>query len=227
MTACSKCGTEIEMSFCPKCGQEYRKEPLTLFMVIKDYFNSFFSLDGSLVVDIKEVFIRPKRYISNYWNGFRRGQSSPNRILVLSTLFVGLALLLSDKSEFLGLQMQIENFSAPLLLLFLVLPALTLSTYLAYFGYKKTLAEHLVLNCYVLGIWMIVLSPISVAVDLLEWPWMNVVFRGLFMAAPFVWVARVFHQKWWKTGLMLLLHLGMCSLFIFGIAYLLATNSSS
>jgi len=215
------------MTFCPKCGQEYRGESLTFITILKDYFNSFFSLDGSLLVDIREMFARPGQYVFNYWNGFRRGQSSPNRILVLSTLFVGLALLISDESQFLGWQMQLENFSAPLFLLLLLLPTLTVASYLAYLSYKRSLAEHLVLNCYVLGTWMIVLSPLSVLTDVLDLTWLNSFFQIVIAATPFIWTARVFHEKWWKTALLMLLHLGICALFIAALAYWLQSMSST
>lgn len=224
---CSHCGTEIEMTFCPKCGQEFRNQPLTLLAVLKDYFNSFFSLDGSLLVDVRQIFLVPKQYIFNYWNGFRRGQSSPNRVLVLSTLFVGLALIASEESEFLGWQMKLENFSAPLFLLLLLLPALTLASYLAYFVKRRTLAEHLVLNCYVLGTWLIVLSPISAAIELLGWTWLNPILRIALATTPFIWAGRVFHEKWWKTALFMLLHLGICTLFVVGLAYGLKSMSKT
>lgn len=226
MVVCSKCGTDIEMNFCPKCGQEHRKEGLTMWAVVKDYFNSFFSLDDSLLHDVREFFLRPRQFVGNYWNGFRRGQSSPNRILVLSTIFVGLALLSSD-SHFLGLQLFIENFSAPLFVLILFLPTLSLSSYLGYWPEKRTFAEHLSLNSYTLGMSLVVLSPLSVIGAFIEQRWYFSTLQVGFVVIPFVWTARVFHKTWWKTLLHLFLQLLVCAVLITGLIYFIKANSSS
>lgn len=222
---CSHCQTEIEQRFCPKCGQMYRDEKLTMLSILSDYINSFFSIDKSLLTDFKNFLVRPKFFVENYWNGFRGLQSSPNRILVLSTLFVGIALLAND-GFFLNLQMELDNFSAPLFMLIMVVPALTLSSFLTYIGQKRTFAEHLAINCYALGFWLIFFVPLSLLINSFHLDFLASPATALLLVLPFIWVARILYKKWWVSALLLLLNVAICSGFVWGIFYFLKMNSS-
>lgn len=198
----------------------HRKGPLTILAIITDYVNSFFSLDRSLFLDLKNLLIAPKAFVENYWNGFRKLQSSPNRILVVATLVVGLVILQND-GHFLSITMDIENFSSALALLILTLPLLILSSVIVFIRAKKSVAEHIVLGSYVLGFWLIIFSPLSLILGQFDHETSKSLSTILFLALIFIWVGRVFHKKGWITLLLIVLHMALFVGLLAGLLLLL------
>ena len=84
---CSVCSTEIKENYCPKCGQYYTNEKISIKTMFSDLFGNIFSLEKSFFENIKIGLFKPKTLISNYWDGFRRYYYSPNRFLVIASLF--------------------------------------------------------------------------------------------------------------------------------------------
>ena len=68
---CSICSTEIIENYCPKCGQYYKNERISIKTILSDLFANIFSLEKSFVEIIKIGLLHPKMLVTNYWNGFR------------------------------------------------------------------------------------------------------------------------------------------------------------
>ncbi|MBK7409320.1 MAG: hypothetical protein IPJ40_15500 [Saprospirales bacterium] len=144
----------------------------------------------------------PRKLVENYWNGFRNFYYSPNKFLLIATIFLGFSFLFS-KNKFLTLTIDIENFSGQLAFLLLMLPLLTFSSYPAYWGVRKNLYEHLVMNSYNLSIWIVVFSVPSIILGKLDVPVLEIPLFIAFIGLTLYWNARVLAlSRWgkiWRT----------------------------
>jgi len=209
---CSHCQTEILQNYCPNCGQKYINRKISLRSIIADFWDSLLSLDASLWVNFKLLILDPKFFVTNYWNGFRNFYFSPNKAIIIAALFLGLNFLLF-KNSFFGLKINAENVSAQLGFIIFIIPLLTISSYVAYFKFKRNLLEHLVLNMFSLGIWLIIFSILSIIINYLELVDLRYYFLSLFMICIFIWNSRVFELSIIKRIIFILLN----SIIFFGI----------
>ena len=225
MIECSNCKTEIMDNFCPNCGQKFIGRKLKLKELFSDYWDNFFSVDKSLWLNFKLLLLKPGFIVQNYWAGFRNFFISPNKLLIISALFLGINFIFY-KDQFLGLKVSAQNFSAQLGFLVMVIPFLTISSYIAYIGFKRGLIEHLVLNMYSLGIWLIIFSVISIAVSFFKLYVLLVPFKILFLLLIFTWNARAFKISFLKSVLFTILNTIVFGIILAGIIYWMISNQS-
>lgn len=216
---CSHCQTEILQSYCPNCGQKYINRKISLRSMIADFWDSLLSLDKSFWLNFKLLILNPKFFITNYWNGFRSFYFSPNKTIIIAALFLGLNFLLF-KNNFFGFKISAENLSAQLGFIIFIVPLLTISSYLAYFKFRRNLIEHLVLNMYNLGIWLIIFLIFSIIVNYLELANLRYIFLILFVLSIFIWNARVFDLKLFTRIAFVFLNFIIFFLIISGIIFL-------
>lgn len=218
MTKCSHCQSDITAHYCPECGQQYTGRRLNFRQFLEDSVNSFLSLDRSLWANLKIAFRDPQKLVVNYWDGFRNFYYSPNKFLLTATIFLGINFLLA-KNKFLTLTIDIENFSGQLAFLLLMLPLLTFSSYLAYWGFRKNLYEHLVMNSYNLSIWIVVFSIPSIILGKLDVPALEIPLFIAFIGLTMYWNARVLANTPKAKALRTLFNLGIFGGLVSGIVY--------
>lgn len=217
---CSNCKTEITDLFCPNCGQKYIRRNLRIKELVEDYWDNLFSLDTSLWMNIKHLILNPGFIVHNYWRGFRNFFISPNKLLIISAFFLGINFIFS-KNTFLGVNITAQNFSAQIGFLIIIIPLLTLSSYIAYLKHKRSLLEHLVLNMYSLGVWLIIFSIVSLLVFNLQFQFLKTPLLLLFLILIFVWNSRSFKTKLLSSIITLIFNILVFGLIVGGIAYLL------
>ena len=194
---CSNCQQQIEKNFCSECGQFYNPKRLNASGFISDLLDTFFALNKSYGMNLKDLLLRPRFVVENYWNGYRNFYFSPNRMLLITTFFIALYLYFNENS-FLGTQISlvsypwigIELFVTCALLFFFIL-----STMITYFRRKKNLFEHLALNAYVFSFVTILFLILSIALEYFNLGEYRQIFFTFFYC---IWIARVFEHKWWK-----------------------------
>ena len=221
---CSNCKTRITQNYCPNCGQKYISRKLKLKEIFADYWDNFFSFDASLWLSFKLLILKPEFIVHNYWQGFRNYFVSPNKLLLISTLFLGLNFILY-KNHFLGIIVNAENFSAQIGFLIMVLPFLTVSSYITYIGLKHSFLEHLVLNMYSLGIWLIIFSIVSILQSYFKFSFLIQPLRILFILLIFAWNSRSFKLTLLKR--IIFTALNIFGLVIAGTIYLVALGSKT
>ncbi|NER19108.1 DUF3667 domain-containing protein [Spongiivirga citrea] len=171
---CKNCGNSFDGKFCNLCGQHIRVEKLTLPNFLEEISDSVFQVNRGLFYTIKSLAIRPGHAIREFLNGQRKYYFKPIAfILVLSTFYflitkiLGATTLLEnaisgfrrgaeDKSDFLhnavilefSTEWFINNFAYSNLLL---IPALSIASYMAFYGRKNNFLEHIVINSYIGG----------------------------------------------------------------------------
>lgn len=160
---CSVCSNEIRGNYCSNCGQYFKDSRVTSVTILRDLFDSFFSLEKSFFVNIKIGLSQPKTIVSNYWNGFRKYYFSPVKFFTIASLFLLINYLVSN--YFLGLAVA-SDISSHFAILLLNIILLTIISSLLYLKFKKNIFEHLILNIYNVSLWTIIFVPISIILSL-------------------------------------------------------------
>jgi len=160
---CSVCSNEIRGNYCSNCGQYFKDSRVTSVAILRDLFDSFFSLEKSFFVNIKIGLSQPKTIVSNYWNGFRKYYFSPIKFFTIASLFLLINYLISN--YFLGLAVT-SDISSHFAILLLNIILLTILSSLLYLKFKKNIFEHLILNIYNVSLWTIIFVPISIILSL-------------------------------------------------------------
>jgi len=161
---CSVCSNEIREKYCSNCGQYFKDSRVTSIIILWGLFESFFSLEKSIFMNIKIALSAPKTIVSNYWNWFRKYYFTPFQFFTIASL----SLLINYYffNNFLGLAISI-NISSHFAILVLNIILLTLYSSLIYLKFKKNIFEHLILNIYNVSLWTILFVPISITLSLL------------------------------------------------------------
>lgn len=160
---CSVCSNEIREKYCSNCGQYFKDSRVTSITILWGLFESLFSLEKSIFMNIKIALIEPKTIVLNYWNGFRKYFFTPFQFFTIASL----SLLINYYffNNFLGLAVTI-NISSHFAILALNIILLTLFSTLIYLKFKKNIFEHLILNIYNVSLWTILFVPISITLSL-------------------------------------------------------------
>ena len=202
---CSICSSEITENYCPKCGQYYKNERISIKTIFSDLFDNIFSLEKSFLENIKIGLFEPKNLISNYWNGFRRYYYSPNRFLVIASLFFFIQIAFFN--DFFGLIVY-SKIASQFSLLIVIILALSLLSFITYLKYKKNFYEHLILNIYNASLWSIIFVPISMILNLLDTPkTIKTYFLLFFLLLIIIWNSKVFEMEKNKRYLYVVLNI--------------------
>lgn len=212
MVSCSVCKTEIKEKYCPTCGQYYIPRRITNKSLFLDIVDGLYSLDKSFYENLKIGLLNPRRLVQNYWKGYRRYYFSPGKFLTIASLFLLLNFLVQE--NFFSIEVSSDNLAPNLLFLILFLFFYSFSTWILYVLYKKNYNEHFVMNLYTISLWVILATPISLAVQYFNNEGLENLFMGCFILLICVWNNRVFQMNRWKrVGYVLLNYLLLAGLF--------------
>jgi hypothetical protein len=107
---CTVCDTALTLNYCPNCGQELRRESITVRSLVLDFFQNLFSLAKSVFATIYRLIIIPKPVINNYSSGYRRYYPSPGKLVVYAITIAALQLAFVHP-QLLGLSFDLEGVS--------------------------------------------------------------------------------------------------------------------
>ncbi len=190
---CSVCSTEILENYCPKCGQHFKNERISIRTIFSDLFGNIFSLEKSFFKNMKVALYQPKMLISNYWNGFRGYYYSPSRFLTIAALFF--ILQISVANDFFGIHV-FSKFAQQFTLLFVFILLFSLLSFIIYFRFKKNFYEHLILNIYNVSLWSIIFVPISLILSLFNADiTLKTIFLFFFMLLIVIWNSKAFEMN--------------------------------
>lgn len=89
MTTCKNCGHEVDLKFCPNCGQKASVKRLEMKSLLQELPHAVWHIDKGLLFNITELFKRPGYAIKDYLDGKRKYFYHP-----LSYMLVILAVML-------------------------------------------------------------------------------------------------------------------------------------
>lgn len=218
---CSNCGTEISQNYCPECGQQYVGKRISFSGLLHDFFDSFFSMDGSLPRNIKAMIFNSQMVVKNYWDGYRKYFFSPFRLVIISTIVLGINFLITEK-RFLEVNISTTTpyVTLPVVLYMLFLPIFTITTKILYFRQKKNLIEHLVLNAYSMGIWTFVFGIISIFLFYINLDLSYMPFFFLYLLLIIIWDSLAFNIGKIRRVLFIILHFFLFASVFVGLFFL-------
>jgi len=166
---CKNCGNAVSGNFCSNCGQAANTHKLNMHFIIHDLQHGLFHFDKGILYTTKQLLTRPGHTIREFLEGKRVRHFQPLSLVIVLATFYGLlyhylifnhsnAPLIEPKEDITGSSEKIvtwitEHFAFDGLILIIT------STLVSYVIFKKrryNLAEHLVLNTYLMGLFLIV-----------------------------------------------------------------------
>lgn len=173
---CLNCGTEFDSPFCPNCGQKREVKPYSLSnIILSDLPKVLFNTEKGILNNIKSLAIRPKGFIEDYLKGKRVKVFKP-----LQFVFVCVTALILFDNYFASIESNLDpagvknmkyynygeiygqflkkniRFLWIAMIVYCSIPSRV------FFG-RFNFAEHIIINCFVLGqacIYMMILFPL-------------------------------------------------------------------
>ncbi|MEO1517393.1 MAG: DUF3667 domain-containing protein [Bacteroidota bacterium] len=170
---CKNCQSVLHGPYCSVCGQKWIDERLTVKRVLSSAISNIFNLEKGLWYTVKMLFISPGQVVRDYVNGRTQPYFPPFRyalIFIALAAFanLGLGVYDSQMDQIIDQCKKIGMYSTPEdeaqgreimkfmtnflnFIPFLLLPFLSLSSYVLFKREKWYYAEHMALNTFLLG----------------------------------------------------------------------------
>ena len=164
MAVCKNCAFEFTGKFCPECGQKAKTKRITLKSVWEEVRKSVIHYDQGFSYTVLQLLRRPGHAIREYLEGKRVNHIKPVKFLLWTTALNFLVFHLvgmdTEMINALSKQQGQNKFSAgfaqyifdhPAILIFLMIPNISLFSWLYFRKQAFNYAEHFVLNAYLMG----------------------------------------------------------------------------
>jgi Protein of unknown function (DUF3667) len=172
MTNCKNCNINFNGNFCSNCGQAANTNEINFKSILHEIEHGLLHIDKGMLYTTKELFHRPGHTIREYLEGKRIKHFKPIAyVLILSTIYVLLTKFshkttLIEKVFVVIANGQAEKSGGKLnfLIVFLdwmknhysyttliILPIISLASYLSFFKTKYNYFQHLILNSFIAG----------------------------------------------------------------------------
>jgi len=160
---CKNCNTIFEGNYCNNCGQKASEERFNILNFPAKFLHGFYHVHSGLLFTIRELFIRPGETLRGYISGKRVKYFNPFTYLLLISLVGGflykwsgvpehfndIFLASGDTIRFTG-----KYFSYRMLL---TIPAYAIMCNIIYRSFKYNIAEHLIINTFLISQSMVVM----------------------------------------------------------------------
>lgn len=166
---CKNCGSQVSDNFCSSCGQRADTHKLNMHFILHDLQHGLFHFDKGILYTAKQLLTRPGHTIREFLEGKRIRHFQPLSFAIVLATFYGLLwhYLIFDRlhssltepgEDITRASWKIvtwinEHFAFDCLILIITS---TLVSYVIFKKRKYNLAEHLVLNTYLMGLFLIV-----------------------------------------------------------------------
>lgn len=171
MIACKNCAHEYEGKHCPQCGQRAKVKRITTKAVFEEVRDRLLHIDSGFLFTFLQLARRPGAAIREFIEGKRTPYTKPIKFLIWATAlnFLVFHLLGLDQEIIHAVTEQQTRqpasagarafqekftryiFDHPAVMVFLLIPNLSLCSWLFFRKEKCNYAEHIVLNAYLMG----------------------------------------------------------------------------
>jgi len=166
---CKNCGNEVSDNFCSSCGQRADTHKLNMHFILHDLQHGLFHFDKGVLYTAKQLLTRPGHTIREFLEGKRVRHFQPLSFVIVLATFYGLVwhylifdrlhkslIEPGDNLTVAGAKIvawMTDHFAFDGLILIITS---TLVSYVVFKKQKYNLVEHLVLNTYLMGLFLIV-----------------------------------------------------------------------
>jgi hypothetical protein len=156
-TECKNCNRQLNGKYCSNCGQNSDVKRYTISDLTSMFLHGFLHVNSGLLFTMKELFIHPGATLRGYIEGKRIKYINPFTYLVLISLVGG---FLYNQSGFIEhvnetylasdetINFTHKHYSYRLLL---AVPIYALISWIMFKSFKYYLAEHLIINIYIIS----------------------------------------------------------------------------
>jgi Protein of unknown function (DUF3667) len=156
---CKNCSSPISGKYCANCGQSAHVERIDAHYFLHDIPHSIFHIDKGFFYTLSRLFTNPGKALGEYLAGKRVNHFRPfGFVIIMSTICTliikGIEKGINYKLIKEGVDFQIgatKNFFAnyPSILIFILIPLLSLVTWFFYKRKKYNYWEHFLVNTYI------------------------------------------------------------------------------
>jgi hypothetical protein len=170
-TICKNCAHHYKGNFCPNCGQSVKVEPIGVKYFLHDIPHSIFHIDKGFFYTLKCMFTNPGKAIKEYLEGKRIQHFRPFAfVIIMSTICT---LIVPQLEKLMITLYEKNNLGRTLvyktvfwekyisLFIFLMIPLLSLVTWLTFKNKKYNYWEHFLGNTYIAALLNILLVCIK------------------------------------------------------------------
>lgn len=164
-TTCKNCDHQFTGNFCNNCGQSAATHRLNFHFLWHDIQHALLHFDNGIFYTLKELFSRPGHSIRAYIEGKRVRHYKPIAVVILlATIYSFLALYFNASANDVMVLTAENDLSRSVLnkvndwtnahfaaYTLLILPFLSISSFLVFKKQKYNFVEHLVLNSFMTG----------------------------------------------------------------------------
>ncbi|WP_255070672.1 DUF3667 domain-containing protein [Lacihabitans sp. LS3-19] len=171
-TTCKNCDYSFEGNFCNNCGQTANTHDINFHEILHEIQHSILHIDKGILFTTKELFKRPGNSIREYIFGKRVKHFKPFAyILLLSTIYALLSKFSDKTTDIDQMILGYNNGSNTVLkgkedlivdvlhwmqqhyayTTLLLIPIISLASYLSFFKTKYNYFQHLILNTFIAG----------------------------------------------------------------------------
>ncbi|QHT69337.1 DUF3667 domain-containing protein [Rhodocytophaga rosea] len=85
---CKNCTAEVEMNYCPVCGQKRTEQRVTFRKIYKEFLHDYLGFDSGIFYTTRNLLLRPGHTVNEYLAGRRKPYLKPLQYyLILLTLY--------------------------------------------------------------------------------------------------------------------------------------------
>jgi hypothetical protein len=169
---CKNCTNQFDGNFCPTCGQAAATHKIDLHYFLHDIPHSVLHIDKGFFYTLKRLSTAPGVMLEEYIAGKRVNHFRPIAfVIIMSTICTIISSML--RQYFLKAEPESMPFFAkyPSLLIFILIPVISLITWACFSRRKYNYWEHLLINTYLgayLNVFLLLVTIIRVIVHLLN-----------------------------------------------------------
>ena len=239
---CPRCGGKEVKSYCPDCGYHWHEGEYTVKALIQEWVYKGVSDIRLFLITTRDLFLRPEKVISPYFNHTHSAYYQPVSylFLVISMFAVGTYLFQKpDPEKALQAQMELykqmgmeyspesRNFQLEYLnwvqqhidwLYLMGVPFVAITFWLMFRKRGLNFGQLLIFSCYTYGFYYLLLLPRAMVHDPLSMDYLEIIISFGVWAIVFSWFFyRVFQKKAWSA-----IGLGIWSYILYSIVFLTA-----
>lgn len=156
---CKNCGCETTGLYCAHCGQSTSTKRINWAFFTKDFLFNNFTFHKGMLFTVQSLILHPKKMLTNYLEGKRVSYTGAVQFFLFILIFKGLVSLIHRASPadsqyttmINGVETAIDiaKYMKPLIIIYTIISSF--GNYLVYRSRKFNLAEHFVINFYIIG----------------------------------------------------------------------------
>lgn len=145
---CTVCEISVTGNYCNNCGQDVKNDKTTFKSLFSDLFVAFLDVERSIFKQLWILLTQPKKIVVNYWEGYRKYYVSPFKLLLYALALAAIHLAYVQP-VLLGVNLDAQGIDTEIIFWGILLPFLTISSYVTFLPRKQSLVKHLISVLYI------------------------------------------------------------------------------